>query len=120
MQDKTTQVKVNEIAGPTGAPIVVLRFSGDITSASKGAVLGTYEALPKESKRILLDFSNAEYMNSSGIALIIQMLIQAGKAGQSVQTFGLSSHFRKVFTMVGMTKYTKLYSDEPTACAAFD
>jgi anti-anti-sigma factor len=119
MQDKTTQVKVADVAGPAGAPIVVLRFSGDITSASKAAVLGTYEALPKESKRILLDFSKVEYLNSSGIALIIQMLIQAAKAGQSVQTFGLSPHFQKVFTMVGMTKYTKLYSDEPTACAAF-
>ncbi len=119
MQDKTANVKVTEIAGPTGSPIVVLRFSGDITSASKAVVLGTYEGLPKESKRILLDFSKVEYLNSSGIALIIQMLIQAGKAGQSVQTFGLSPHFQKVFTMVGMTKYTKLYSDEPSACAAF-
>lgn len=119
MQDKTTNVKVTEVAGPGGAPIMVLRFSGDITSTSKTVVLGTYEGLPKESKRILLDFSKVEYLNSSGIALIIQMLIQAGKAGQSIQTFGLSPHFQKVFTMVGMTKYTKLYSDEPTACAAF-
>jgi anti-sigma B factor antagonist len=119
MQDKTTRVKVTEVAGPAGLPIVVLRFTGDITSASKTVVLGTYEALPKESKRILLDFSKVEYLNSSGIALIIQMLIQAGKSAQSVQTFGLSAHFQKVFTMVGMTKYTKLYSDESTACAAF-
>lgn len=119
MQDKTTNVKVTEVVGPTGASIIVLRFSGDITSTSKAVVLGTYEGLPKQSKRILLDFSKVEYLNSSGIALVIQMLMQAGKAGQSVQTFGLSPHFQKVFTMVGITKYTKLYSDEPTACAAF-
>ena len=47
------------------------------------------------------------------------MLMLAGKAGQSVQTIGLTAHFQKVFTMVGMTKYTKLHTDEATACAAF-
>ena len=119
MQDKTTSVKVAEVVGPAGQPIIVLRFSGDITSASKTAVLGTYQGLPVESKRILLDLSKVDYINSSGIALIIQMLMLAGKAGQSVQTFGLTAHFQKVFTMVGMTKYTKLHPDEVTACAAF-
>lgn len=120
MQDKSTNVKVAEIAGPDGQPILVLRFSGDITSSSKAAVLGTYQGLPREAKRILLDFSKVEYLNSSGIALIIQMLMEAGKAGQSIQTFGLSSHFQKVFTMVGITKYAGLHPDESAACAAFE
>lgn len=120
MQDKVTRVKVSEVPGPAGSPITVLRFSGDITSGSKDAVLGTYQSLPPSARRILLDFSNVEYLNSSGIALVIQMLMQAGKAGQSIQTFGLSPHFQKVFTMVGITNYTKLHSDEAAACAAFD
>lgn len=120
MQEKSTNVKVTEITGPDGQPIIVLRFSGDVTSASKAAVLGAYQGLPRESKRILLDFSKVEYLNSSGIALIIQMLMEAGKAGQSMQTFGLSPHFQKVFTMVGITKYTGLYPDERAACAAFE
>jgi anti-sigma B factor antagonist len=120
MQDKTTSVKVTEVTSPAGDPILVLRFTGDITSASKTVVLGTYEGIPKESKRILLDFSKVEYLNSSGIALVIQMLIQAANAGQSIQSFGLSPHFQKVFTMVGITKYTKLHPDESTACAAFE
>ena len=120
MQDKSTHVKVTEISGPGGQAIIVLRFAGDVTSASKAAVLGTYQGLPRESKRILLDFSKVEYLNSSGIALIIQMLMEAGKAGQSIQTFGLSPHFQKVFTMVGITKYTGLHADESAACAAFE
>jgi anti-sigma B factor antagonist len=120
MQDKSTNVKVTEIEGTNGQPIIVLRFAGDITSSSKAAVLGTYQGLPQSATRILLDFSKVEYLNSSGIALIIQMLMEAGKAGQSIQTFGLSPHFQKVFTMVGITKYTALHPDERAACAAFD
>lgn len=120
MQNKSTNVKVTEVAGADGQPILVLRFSGDITSGSKAAVLGTYQGLPRQAKRILLDFSKVEYLNSSGIALIIQMLMEAGKAGQSIQAFGLSPHFRKVFTMVGITKYTGIHADERSACAAFE
>jgi anti-sigma B factor antagonist len=119
MQEKVTQVKMEEIECNPGAPITAIRFGGDITSASKTAVLGTYQGLPATAKRILLDFSGVDYLNSSGIALIIQMMIAANKSGQSIQTFGLKPHFQKVFAMVGITKYTTLHPNETTACAAF-
>lgn len=119
MQEKSTQVKLDEVQCGAGAPITVLRFAGDITSASQAAVLGTYETLGQDARRILLDFSKVEYLNSSGIALVIQLMIAASKHGQTIKTFGLTPHFQKVFNMVGITKYTSLYSDEQTACAAF-
>ncbi len=120
MQDQGTRVKVEEVSCSSGIPITVLRFSGDITSASQAAVLGTYQGLGDSAKRILLDFSKVEYLNSSGIALIIQMMIAASKHEQTIHTFGLTPHFQKVFTMVGITRYTSLHPDEKTACAAFD
>lgn len=119
MQEKGTQVKLDEVQCGSGAPITVIRFAGDITSVSQAAVLGTYQHLPESAKRILLDFSKVEYLNSSGIALVIQMMIAASKHGQIIKTFGLTAHFQKVFTMVGITKYTSLHPDEQTACAAF-
>jgi len=119
MQEKVTRVKLEEVLCNSGALITVLRFAGDITSASKAAVLGTYEGIPGSTKRILLDFSGVDYLNSSGIALIIQMMIAASKSSQTIQTFGLKPHFQKVFTMVGITKYTTLHPDEESACAAF-
>jgi anti-anti-sigma factor len=120
MQELVTRVTVEELPSTSGDPITVLRFSGDITSASQPAVMGTYEGLPDTTKRILLDFSKVEYLNSSGIALVIQMMIAASKHGQAIRTFGLSPHFQKVFTMVGITKYTGLHADEASACAAFN
>jgi anti-anti-sigma factor len=119
MQELVTRVTVEELPSTSGDPITVLRFSGDITSASQPAVMGTYEGLPDTAKRILLDFSKVEYLNSSGIALVIQMMIAASKRGQAIRSFGLSPHFQKVFTMVGITKYTSLHADEASACAAF-
>lgn len=119
MEDTGTRVKIEEV-NCSGGQVMVMRFSGDITSTSEAAILGTYQGIsPDATKRILLDFSKVEYINSSGIALIIQLLYSAGKNEQIIQTFGLSPHFQKVFTMVGITKYTSLHADEASACAAF-
>ena len=47
----------------------MLRFSGDVSSNSHDAVLGTYETVDK-SQPVLLDFYCLEYINSSGITLV--------------------------------------------------
>jgi anti-sigma B factor antagonist len=115
-----TKAKIDKSAGASGQPVTILRFIGDISSTSREAVLGTYEGLAEEDRaRILLDFSKVEYINSSGIALIIQMLLEANKSGRIIRAFGLTPHFQKVFTMVGITRYTSLFADEPTAKASF-
>ena len=114
-----TKSRVDQRTSPAGHPVAVLRFEGDIASTSKEAVLGTYQSLPKETtKLILLDFTRVDYINSSGIALVIQLLIEASNSSQKVYAFGLSPHFTKVFTMVGITKYAELFTNEETALAA--
>ncbi|HEV2325138.1 MAG TPA: STAS domain-containing protein [Terracidiphilus sp.] len=114
-----TKSRVDQLTSPAGHDVSVLRFEGDIASTSKDAVLGTYQALPKQTTKIvLLDFSKVDYINSSGIALVIQLLIEASNAGQKVYAFGLSAHFTKVFTMVGITKYAGLFPGQSEAMAA--
>lgn len=114
-----TKSRVDQLTSPAGHTVTILRFEGDIASTSKDAVLGAFQALPKETaKLVLLDFSGVEYINSSGIALVIQLLIEASHAGQTVCAFGLSAHFAKVFTMVGITKYARLFPTQAEALAA--
>ena len=118
MQNET-KARVDQLTSPAGHPVTVLRFEGDIASTSKEAVLGTYQALPKQtSKLVLLDFSKVDYINSSGIALVIQMMIEASNSAQKIYAFGLSPHFTKVFTMVGITKYAGLFPTQAEALAA--
>ena len=114
-----TKSRVDQLTSPAGHAVSVLRYEGDIASTSKEAVLGTYQALPKETaKLVLLDFTKVDYINSSGIALVIQLLIEAANSAQKVYAFGLSPHFTKVFTMVGITKYAQLFSSEIEAMNA--
>ena len=115
----TTKVTHHTAIAASGEEVSILAFSGDISSASKEAILGAYQALNGKAGKVLLNFSGVEYINSSGIAIIIQVLLEAQKAGsRSIGLFGLSSHFQKVFTMVGITKYATLYADEKASLAA--
>ena len=115
-----TKSRAEQLTSQAGNPVTVLRFEGDIASTSKEAVLGAFQALPKNDvKRVLLDFTKVDYINSSGIALIIQLLIEAANSGQKVCAFGLSPHFVKVFTMVGITKYAGLFPTQAEALATF-
>jgi anti-anti-sigma factor len=97
---------------------VAMRFAGDIVSTSEEAVLGVYRRLKPGVVAILLDFSLTPYLNSSGIALVIQLLVEAHRAGQKVVCFGLTAHFIKVFKLLGLPRYTSLHSDEASARAA--
>jgi anti-sigma B factor antagonist len=113
-----TKVTQRTATAASGATVTVLSFCGDISSASKDTVLGAYRSLENAS-RVLLDFTSVEYINSSGIAIIIQMLLDADKAGtHTIGIFGLSPHFQKVFTMVGISKYAALHPDENSSLAA--
>jgi anti-sigma B factor antagonist len=114
-----TKSRVDQITSPAGHAVTVLRFEGDIASTSKDAVIGAYQGLPKETaKLILLDFTKVDYINSSGIALVIQLLMEAANSAQKIYAFGLSAHFTKVFTMVGITKYAGLFPTQAEAIAA--
>ncbi|MDE3201679.1 MAG: STAS domain-containing protein [Acidobacteriota bacterium] len=113
-----TKSRVEQLNSHTGQPIAILRFEGNISSCSHDAVLRTYQSLPKASSKIvLLDFTHVNYLNSSGIALIIKLLLEATSSARQISAFGLSPHFIKVFTMVGITKYVRLFANQSEALA---
>ena len=115
----SNKVSQQQLATASGKSLAALRFTGDISSASREAVVGSYTALSKSpGQLILLDFKGVDYLNSSGIALVIEVLMEARKAAETVAICGLTPHFIKVFTMVGITRYATLYADEAAALAA--
>lgn len=115
----TTKVTQREAKSPSGSPVTILAFSGDISSTSKDAILAAYHSVGESVSKVLLDFTSVDYVNSSGIAIFIQMLIEASKSGvRTIGIFGLSAHFQKVFTMVGINKYASIAPNESAALGA--
>lgn len=61
---------------------------------------------------LVLNFTQVPYMNSAGIALLIRLSRSSKKAGIHTLAFGLSSHYQKLFRMVGLTESIMLLPDE--------
>ncbi len=113
-----TKVSQRVVTAASGDQVSVLAFAGDIASTSKDAIMAAYNGLDAGVNKVLLDFSGVNYVNSSGIAIIIQLLLEAKKSsGRSIGIFGLTPHFAKVFTMVGVPKYATISPDESAALA---
>lgn len=114
-----TKVSERTATAASGSPVTILAFTGDIASTSKDAIMDAYHGLGASVSKVLLDFSGVDYINSSGIAIIIQVLLEASKGGnRTIGIFGLTPHFNKVFTMVGVAKYATISPDEAAALAA--
>jgi anti-sigma B factor antagonist len=110
-----TKVARRDATAASGDDVAILAFTGDIASTSKEAMLQAYHGLGAV-KKVLLDFSGVDYINSSGIAIIIQMLLEERAAGhRTIGIFGLTPHFKKVFTMVGVAKYATISADQAAA-----
>lgn len=113
-----TKIARRDATAASGDDVAILSFTGDIASTSKDAILQAYHGAGTV-KKVLLDFSGVDYINSSGIAIIIQMLLEERTAGhRTIGIFGLTPHFKKVFTMVGVAKYANISPDQAAALSA--
>lgn len=109
----------NDITVEAHGPVVVLNVLGDITSFSEPFLNAAYQdANDHGAEKILLHVEENAYINSGGIAVLIQILAQTKKNGQEIGITGLSDHFKKIFNMVGITKFAKIHESAASAIAA--
>lgn len=100
--------------------IGILDIHGEVTSFSEKELQDAYESFAKEKReKIGLNFKDVTYINSAGMAIIISILTQSRKKGQALRAWGLTDHFKKIFDMVGITKYMDHFDSEEEALQNF-
>jgi len=100
----------NEIVIEKRGNLTVLNVKGDVTSASENLFNESYSGLdPANENTLLIKFEENAYINSGGIAVLIQILAESQRKSQKVGLVGLSDHFQKIFKMVGITKFAEIY-----------
>ena len=98
--------------------VTLFDIKGDLTASSEPFLRGAYnDANNWDTQKILLQFYPDAYINSGGIAVLIQFLAETKKNNQQVSITGLSNHFKKIFNMVGITKFAKIYDSADEAIA---
>ena len=93
-------------------PVIELR--GEIDGGAKDALAAAYEAAPHHG-RLLLDFHDVDYINSTGIALIVGLLARARAEHRQVAARGLSDHYRQIFEITRIADFMTILADGAAA-----
>lgn len=94
----------------------VLELHGDISGAAEAELMAAYAlAVTTEPRAVVLNFENVDYMNSTGIALVVGLLAESHKTDRAVLVCGLSDHFRHIFEITRLADLMSFYPDENAA-----
>jgi anti-anti-sigma factor len=67
------------------------------------------------SKTVLLNFSDVEFLSSTGIALIVGILARARKDGRKITAAALSDHYKEIFEITRLADFMTIFADENAA-----
>ena len=99
--------------------IAVIDLTGDVNSSAEVALdVGYAEATTHGAGAVALNFEDVDYINSTGIALIVGLLAKARKNGIDVRAFGLSEHYRGIFEITRLADFMTITDDEDGALGA--
>jgi anti-sigma B factor antagonist len=98
--------------------VAILDIAGDVSSFAENRLMDAYTTATGEgASTLLLNFSDMEYMNSSGIGLLVTLLVRAQRRGQQLGAYGLDDHYRQIFELTRLNEAILVHDDEAAALA---
>jgi len=100
--------------------VAVIDLAGDVNSAAENALDAGYEEAAAVGGDVALNFTDVDYINSTGIALIVGLLAQARANAVHVSACGLSEHYREIFEITRLSDFMTIADDEDRAVNSTD
>ena len=98
--------------------VAIIDMTGDIDALADVAMSAAYSlAASRSPTSVLLNFQGVDYINSTGIALIVGLLGQARSAERRLLVCGLSDHYLEVFQITCLADFMSIFPDEEAAVA---
>jgi anti-anti-sigma factor len=96
--------------------MMVIDLEGAINALAEQAFNQAYsEANNNNSDTIALNFSGVDYINSTGIALIVGLLAEARKSHKRLVVYGLSDHYVEIFQITRLSDFMDIFDNETSA-----
>lgn len=100
--------------------VAVVAVAGEITASSEATLMEAYARAATDGVRaVLLDFTHLDYMNSTGIGLLVTLLVRAGRHHVQLLACGLSDHYRQIMELTRLDEAIAVHDTEASALAAF-
>lgn len=111
MSTSSLEASVRQVSG-----VAIIDLRGEIDSFGEYTLNAAYaEAEGQVPGAILLNFSDVQYINSTGIALIVGLLARARKSHRRLLACGLSEHYIEIFQITRLVDFMSLFADEASA-----
>ncbi len=91
-------------------PDTLIELHGDINRAAQEGLADAYAEANRGPGQLLLDFEDVDYINSTGIALIVGILAQSRANHREVGAFGLSDHYRELFQITRLSDFMTIHA----------
>jgi anti-sigma B factor antagonist len=97
----------------------IIDVEGELTAFAEDVLMDAYnQASDGQVRAIILNFEDLEYMNSSGIGLLVTLLIRINREKQQLLTYGLSDHYRSIFQITRLDDAIAVHDSEEEAVQA--
>jgi anti-anti-sigma factor len=98
------------------ARVVVLDLAGELRGDAREDLEAAYaDADERAPQTVVLNLTDVAYMDSTGIALLVGLLARARRDGRELSAYGLSDHYREIFSITRLSEFIHVYDDEPSA-----
>lgn len=101
----------------TNGEVLIVRLNDELDHHSAAQIREQVDNIVMQGsvRKIVFDFSNVGFMDSSGIGIIMGRFKLMQAIGGEVTAFGFSGQLDKLITMSGIKKIIKIYSEEKDA-----
>jgi len=97
----------------------ILEMKGEIDASADAELMGAFaNARALQPERVLLNFGEVGYINSTGIAIIVAILAQARREKLPVLACGVSEHYQEIFRITRLSDFMQIFPDESSALLA--
>lgn len=98
--------------------VSVIDIHGEVNGFAENILMEAYnQANGNHAQSIILNFSGLDYMNSSGIGLLVTLLIRTQRQKQHLMAYGLNEHYRQIFELTRLNEAISIYANESEALA---
>ncbi|MGH2778173.1 MAG: STAS domain-containing protein, partial [Actinomycetota bacterium] len=94
--------------------VAIVDLAGQLDGTAEKTLQAAWNAVGDASV-VVLNFSKATYINSTGIALIVGLLGRARETDKTVRAFGLMDHYKEIFDITRLSDFIDIHADETGA-----
>jgi anti-sigma B factor antagonist len=110
-----------EISERNSGQVTILDIRGEIDLYNTPEIEMTSRKLIREKKtRILINLAEAPYIDSSGLAMLLNIQRELQKVSGALKLTGLSPGLQKIFEMTKLVTKLAVFESEESALKSFD